>query len=478
VVHTTQALWFIAPSTSGGRANQTNGGNTVETNHSKFFSGLTAVTLGLTASAGMLIGSAGSASAAPTPAPILTASAFDDVNENGIREANEAGVAGATVSVFRGTRLQAQATTGADGTVRFAKLVKGSVNIEVSWPEAFVPTSATELRSKVDAARPTAVTFGFVPRVERTVAISIGDISTIAGSGAAATVDGTPLDAGFSNLRGLALVHDQLFVESADTIRSIDTDTGIVSTLAGRAGSNGCGDGVGAAAQFNASGPMSTDGTSLYAADFCGASGQALRKVNIATGETTTMWSTTSGFDRISGIAVAPDGTLYTASTVGRTYFTTVIRRWTAAGPVDIASIGATTTTSYIAGSLAVDRNGAYVTVTSLGASVDYEVRRFDLTSFAWTKVATNTNVPTAMASAGRFLYVGSFGSIVRVEKATGASARIAGHQFDQTGFADGSGDEIRFNGVTAIVSDGQGIYVADTNNHRIRLITDLVALV
>jgi SdrD B-like domain len=418
-----------------------------------------------------------SADAAPALAPMLTVTAFDDANENGVQDDPEFGVAGVNVSVFRGVRLQAQAVTNAEGVAEFSKLAKGAVNVQIDRPAGRFATSATEVRAKVDAALPVSVTFGLLARSERTVAISVADISTVSGSGIATTVDGAAGSAGFTNVRGLAIANDRLIVETTDTVRSID-GRGVVSTVAGSAGSTGCTDGIGSAARFDASGPVVTDGVSAFVVDFCGASGQALRKVDVATGTSTTLWSTTATDDHIDGMAMSADGSLFTASTVGGTSFSTVIRRWSSTGWMMVASLPAAANTSFIAGSLAVDRSAIFVATMTLGVSVENEIQRFDLANQSWSTLAKMDHASTALGSAGRFLYVGSLGSIVRVDKATGQQLRVAGSSDETLGFANGSGSDIRFNGVTAIVSDGQALFVADSGNHRIRTISDLVAII
>jgi hypothetical protein len=169
---------------------------------------------------------------------------------------------------------------------------------------------------------------------------------------------------------------------------------------------------------------------------------------------------------------------LFTASTVGRTAFSTIVRRWTAGSSVVVAELPATATTSFIVSSLAVDRNALFVATSTLGATVYNDIRRFDLATKTWSTVARLAHASTALGSAGRFLYVGSIGSVVRVDKTSGAQLRIAGSSDDASGFANGTGADIRFNGVTAIVSDGQALFVADSGNHRIRMLSDLVAIV
>ena len=51
------------------------------------------------------------------------------------------------------------------------------------------------------------------------------------------------------------------------TIRKIVISTGVVTTIAGTAGSGGIEDGVGVAAQFQLPTGITTDGTNLYVAD-------------------------------------------------------------------------------------------------------------------------------------------------------------------------------------------------------------------
>jgi hypothetical protein len=60
------------------------------------------------------------------------------------------------------------------------------------------------------------------------------------------------------------------------TIRKVVIATGVVTTLAGTAGSPGATDGTGLAAMFNNPAGITTDGTSLYVADY---SNHTIRKV-------------------------------------------------------------------------------------------------------------------------------------------------------------------------------------------------------
>jgi sugar lactone lactonase YvrE len=88
-----------------------------------------------------------------------------------------------------------------------------------------------------------------------------GQVTTLAGTGAAGAVDGIGINAQFSNPSGIA-VDNAGNVYIADernyTIRKI-TPNGIVSTLAGMAGMRGSIDGVGAAARFQSVGDVAID---------------------------------------------------------------------------------------------------------------------------------------------------------------------------------------------------------------------------
>lgn len=82
-----------------------------------------------------------------------------------------------------------------------------------------------------------------------------GRVETLAGTGAAGSADGAVKTASFSNPQGVALdIKGNLWVADSGnhTIRKINLATGVVSTVAGRAGAPGATDGVGTAARFNA----------------------------------------------------------------------------------------------------------------------------------------------------------------------------------------------------------------------------------
>jgi len=121
----------------------------------------------------------------------------------------------------------------------------------------------------------------------RKIVIGTGEVTTLAGTaGSSGSEDGTDTAARFYYPEGITTDGTSLYV--ADTynhiIRKIVIGTGEVTTLAGIAGSRGSEDGTGADARFNCPSDIATDGTSLYVAD---TGNNTIRKIVIATGEVT-----------------------------------------------------------------------------------------------------------------------------------------------------------------------------------------------
>ncbi|MBN2656737.1 MAG: InlB B-repeat-containing protein [Spirochaetales bacterium] len=115
-------------------------------------------------------------------------------------------------------------------------------------------------------------------------------VSTFAGTAeASGTDDGTGSDARFESPEGIASDGTNLYV--ADTfnnlIRKIVIATGEVTTLAG-SGAAGSDDGTGTAATFNKPSDLATDGTNLYVVD---ADSANIRQIVISTGVVTTLVS-------------------------------------------------------------------------------------------------------------------------------------------------------------------------------------------
>jgi len=160
----------------------------------------------------------------------------------------------------------------------------------------------------------------------RKIVLSTGAVTTIAGSpGHSGDTNGTGSGALFYNPAGIAVdgsgnicVSEQRNVD----IRKI-TPEGVVTTLAGAAGSVGQTDGTGSVARFQIPSGMAIDGSgNLYVADYGNAT---IRKIVVSTGAVTTFAGRAGNqgsadgtgpaaqFDAPSGVAVDGSGNLFVA---------------------------------------------------------------------------------------------------------------------------------------------------------------------
>jgi sugar lactone lactonase YvrE len=266
-------------------------------------------------------------------------------------------------------------------------------------------------------------------------------VSTLAGSGAYGSADGTGAAASFGGPNSVA-VDAAGIVYVADTgnmrIRKI-TPAGVVTTLAGS--TNGFADGTGAAAMFSIPLGVAVDRVSgaIYVAD---GGNNRIRKVTPDGIVTTLAGSATGGYVNANGaaaqfngpVAVAVDSTgnvLVADQTNQR------IRLVTPGGDVSLVAGSGTATFA--------DGQGA-------SASFDY---------------------PAGIAANGGNLWVAD-DSNHRVRKITptGAVTTLAGSSAS-TPFADGIGGAATFSGPQGMALDGaDNAFVGDQGHHRIRMVT------
>ena len=279
----------------------------------------------------------------------------------------------------------------------------------------------------------------------RAIAPLVGGVTTLAGAaGRKGYADGPGAQARFHHPVGLAVdAAGTVYVADADnhTIRKITPD-GVVTTLAGLAGTKGSADGSGPAARFNCPHgiAVAADGT-LYVADTFN---HTIRRITPA-GVVSTMAGTagrkgrtdgpaaTSRFRHPFGVAVDGQGTLYVADNGNHT-----IRRISAAGDV----------------STAAGLAGHSGSANGPGAAA-----RFFF--------------PTGLAvDAGGTLYIAeALNSVVRRMSGAGVVTTLAGTAFG-VGPADGTGEQARFDGPSGVAVDAAGaVYVADSNSNTIRVI-------
>ena len=318
-------------------------------------------------------------------------------------------------------------------------------------------------------------------------------VSTLAGSGTPGFTDGNGSTAQFNSPSGVATdVQGNIYVADYNNnrIRKI-TQAGVVSTLAG-SGTAGFADGNGSTAQFNGPFGIATDTHgNIYVADFVN---QRIRKISPA-GVVSTLAGSTPGFTDGSGISaqfsyptgVAADGqgNIYVADS-----FNQRIRKISPAGVVSTlaGSIygfadgnGSTAQFKYPEGVATDVQGNIYV-----GDQTNNRIRKItpagDVSTFAGSTqgfadgngTSAKFYAPLGVATDARGdIYVAdSFNQRIRKISPAGEVITLAGTAAG--GFADGSGSAAEFNAPAGVATDAQGnkIYVADTQNNRIRLIT------
>ncbi len=274
-----------------------------------------------------------------------------------------------------------------------------------------------------------------------------GDVSDFAGSGFAASIDGTGTGAAFSDLIALAIdPAGNLYAIDARCIRKI-TPGGLVSTLAGD-------------------------------------NGQPAAVVDDLGGD--------ARFYGPDGIAVAPDGDIWVTDKAAHK-----IRKVSPAGAVTTIAgngphggapnnftdgSGAGASFAYPAG-IAVDRAGNAFVADSGNHRIRKVTPAGDVTTFAGSGVATSANGQGAAAAfdtplglafdrAGHLL-VTHTGVVRRVSPLAVASV-VAG-AYGVTGSTDGFHVAASFNGLAGVASAPDGnAYVVDSGNHRIRKLSML----
>ena len=341
----------------------------------------------------------------------------------------------------------------------------------------------------------------------RQIAVATRVVTTLAGSAwTPGSADGVGAAARFLQPTGLAYdsVGNNLFVADSDnsTIRQIAVTTGVVTTLAGSVWMPGSADGVGGAARFNIPQGLAYDGAgNLYVAD---AHNDTIRQVVVATGVVTTLAGsagTTGSADGVGGAARFDQPTGLAYDSVGKNLFVadsgnSTIRQIVVATGVVITlagsagmpgsadGVGGAARFSSLVG-LAYDGTGALYIVDTPNDTI----RQIVVATGVVTTLAGSAGTVGSADGAGRAarfnwpwslvddgagdLYVADAANftIRKIALASGVVTTPAGSA-RTVGDANGEGAAARFNEPQGLAYDGAGnLYVADTNNDTIRQI-------
>ncbi len=326
-----------------------------------------------------------------------------------------------------------------------------------------------------------------------------GVVTTLAGKASSSgSADGTGSAARFFIPHGVA-VDGGGYVYVADTfndtIRKI-TPSGVVTTLAGSAGSSGDADGTGSAARFNQPAGVAVDGSgNVYVADTWN---YTIRKITPA-GVVTTLAGMTGSYGSANGtgsaarffipngVAADGSGNVYVADTSNHQ-----IRKITPAGAVTTlagwaglpGSADGTAAYFHDPHGVAVDGSGNIYVADTSNHTIRKIAQAGGVTTLAGmaaspgsadgTGTAARFDSPYGVAVDGSGnSYVADEGNLtIRKITPAGVVTTLAGTAGSR-GNADGAGSAARFNNPHGVAVDGSGnVYVADTSNHTIRKIT------
>jgi hypothetical protein len=303
-----------------------------------------------------------------------------------------------------------------------------------------------------------------------------GVVTTLAGSaGVLGSSDGSGAVASFANPLGVAADRSgNVYVADSDnyTVRKI-SPAGVVTTLAGLAGTPGNTDGPAAAARFNYPQWVAVDTSgNVYVVD-----DSVVRKISAA-GVVTTL----ADLNGAAGIAADSNGNLYAA--VG-----TTIQKLSATGVVTTLAGSATYGSADGVGAAAsfmlpfgiTTDNGGNVYVTD---NSGFTIRKITPAGVVTTLAGGSAGTADGSGAAAQFdgpvgiamdasnnLYVADYLTIRKVTQA-GVVTTIAGAA-DKTGSTDGTGAAALFNAPARIAVDGSGsLFVGDNGNATIRKIT------
>lgn len=338
----------------------------------------------------------------------------------------------------------------------------------------------------------------------RRVALATWEVTTLAGTaGLAGFADGQGAAAAFDGPAGIVAVGGVLYVTDYfnHTIRRVEIATGQVTTLAGSHGTPGSTDGAGAAALFNQPYGITAlvtriTGSHLYVADY---GNHTIRQIDLLTNAVATLagQAGTPGFADATGGAARFSSPLGVHANPSQTFVWVADWGNQRLRQVNVTN-GAVTTAAggpaagFADGAPAVARFNGLRGLVGDGTSVwvvdtfNNAVRQVDVVS------------GTVATLAGPGVYADGAGAAARLQWPSGIASDAFGTSFvadrdnhvirwiapDGTvgtlaglagapGGADGTGRAARFSSPRGVATNADGtVYVADTGNHTIRMVT------
>jgi sugar lactone lactonase YvrE len=328
-----------------------------------------------------------------------------------------------------------------------------------------------------------------------------GVVDTLAGSpGSCGSTDATGTAARFLAPTGIAVdASGTLYVADTGnhTIRRI-TATGVVTTLAGQAGTSGSSDGTGSAARFASPwGIAIGDSATIFVTDLGNHTVRAVSQAGVVTTFAGTAGQVGSAngvgpaarFYSPAGLAIDAAGNLFVSEALAHT-----IRKITPSATVSL-HVGGYLSPGTADGSTSLARFNGPLALTITAADTIYVAdsgnHAIRAISVAWV-VSTPAGAPpvagstNATGSAARFnrpdglavdasgnLYVADrVNHVIRRITSAGQVTTLAGNA-GSAGSTDATGSAARFRLPYAVTVDASGvIYVADSSNHAIRRIT------
>jgi sugar lactone lactonase YvrE len=308
---------------------------------------------------------------------------------------------------------------------------------------------------------------------------------TLAGlAGSSGSTDGTGSAARFDTPEGVAVdTAGNVFVADTNnhTIRKV-TNAGVVTTLAGFAGSSGSTDATGSAARFYRPTSVCVDSSgNIFVAD---SYNYTIRKITSAGVVTTLAGLVNSGgsadgtgsaarFELPHGVCVDSSGNIFVADSFNHT-----IRKVTSAGVVTTlagtaGSFGSTDGTGSAARfnephGVAVDTAGN-VFVADTGNSTIRKITSAGVVTTLATALSLYLPYGVAVDTAGNVFVANTFRDIINKITSAGVVTTLAG-LVNSSGSTDGIGSAARFDRPYGVAVDTAGnVFVADTDNHTIR---------